>query len=241
MFHSLLGKAFKFKGSTLSSDDGSELSFSKGENSDPCYACTQKGIPRFHSVSCEQNHPLFLEAEAGSSLYPLPRDVPLKTNVQKTCRRWVFGIVQDPRRRRIQRLNQLFLLARAFSLALDPLFFYTLSIRKGEACVYVDGTLAILVTFLRTGFDGFHLLHMWLQLKLAYISKESLILGCGSLVWDAREIAMHYLRPGGGFLLDLFVILPIPQVMILIPLFSYKLNVFNYNARIDLYLFSEMV
>ena len=107
MFHSLLGKAFKL--STLSSDDGSELSFSKGENSDPCYACTQKGIPRFHSVSCEQNHPLFLEAEAGSSLYPLPRDVPLKTNVQKTCRRWVFGIVQDPRRRRIDSINCFFL------------------------------------------------------------------------------------------------------------------------------------
>lgn len=210
---SLFGKAFKkAKGSTLCNEDGSEPSL-KRDTTDPCYACTQKELPRFHSVCCEQNHPLFLEANAGSSLYPVNSQISLKP-IQKKNRRWVFGAVQDPRRKVIRKLNQSFLLARSISLAVDPLFFYVLAIRKENACVYMDGTFAIFVTLLRTASDALHLLHIWLQLKLAYVSKESLIVGRGSLVWDAHEIALHYLRPGGGFWFDLFVILPIPQVIL---------------------------
>ena len=41
---------------------------------------------------------------------------------------------------------------------------------------------------------------------------ESLVVGCGKLVWDARAIAAHYARSVKGLCFDLFVILPIPQV-----------------------------
>lgn len=210
---SLFGKAFKkAKGSTLCNDDGSEPSL-KRYSTDICYACTQKELPRYHSVCCEQNHPLFLEANAGSSVYPVNSQISLKP-IQKKNRRWVFGDVQDPRRKVIQKLNRSFLLARTISLAIDPLFFYVLGVTLDNACVYMDATFAILVTLLRTASDAPHLFHIWLQLKLAYVSKKSLIIGRGSLVWDAHEIALHYLRPGGGFWFDLFVILPIPQVML---------------------------
>ncbi|KAI5064433.1 hypothetical protein GOP47_0021332 [Adiantum capillus-veneris] len=198
----------KAEGSIFTRDDGSNLSISKH-----CKECTQNGLPRYHSATCERNHQLVLEANAGSSLCPISIHIPNKP-IQKEQRPWIFGAVQDPRRRVIQRLNQFFLLARSVSLAIDPLFFYVLTIRREQPCVYVDGLLAAVVTLLRTGFDAVHLLQIGLQLKLAYVSKESLILGCGSLVWDAREIAFHYLRPGGGFLFDLFVILPIPQVTV---------------------------
>eukprot|EP00250_Pteridium_aquilinum_P014526 c22042_g1_i1 orf=687-2840(+) len=211
---SLLRKIFKKEeGSTFSRfDDGSDPSFQR-DSLEQCNECTQKGLPRFHSLSCEQNHPLFLEANAGSSLYPVSTHMPLQP-IQKKRRRWIFGAIQDPRCKVIQRLNQSFLLARSVSLAIDPLFFYVLAVREEHACVYMDGTLAAVVTFLRTVFDVVHLFQIWLQLKLAYVSKESLILGRGSLVWDAREVALHYLRPGGGFWFDLFVILPIPQVIL---------------------------
>lgn len=44
------------------------------------------------------------------------------------------------------------------------------------------------------------------------MSRESLVVGCGKLVWDARAIASHYVRSLKGFWFDAFVILPVPQV-----------------------------
>ncbi|KAK8334836.1 hypothetical protein V6Z12_A09G013000 [Gossypium hirsutum] len=48
---------------------------------------------------------------------------------------------------------------------------------------------------------------------MAYVSKESLVIGCGKLVWDARAIASHYVRSLKGFWFDVFVILPVPQAV----------------------------
>ncbi|KAH7428913.1 hypothetical protein KP509_09G023200 [Ceratopteris richardii] len=210
---SLLRKCLACMEGNASSDDCSEPSSSKRDLAEQCNECTQKGLPRFHSISCEQNHQLFLEVNAGSSLYPVSTHIPFKP-VHKKRRQWLFGTVQDPRRKVVQRWNQLFLLARSVSLAIDPLFFYVFAVKKEETCIYIDGSLAATVTLLRTSLDAVHVLQMWLQLKLAYVSKESLVLGRGSLVWDAREIALHYIRSGGGFWFDLFVILPIPQVIL---------------------------
>ncbi|KAJ0964488.1 hypothetical protein J5N97_025626 [Dioscorea zingiberensis] len=80
-------------------------------------------------------------------------------------------------------------------------------------CLYIDGGLVVMVTILRTCADVIHLAHIWLQFRLAYVSRESLVVvGCGKLVWDARDVASHYLRSIKGFWFDLFVILPVPQV-----------------------------
>ena len=53
---------------------------------------------------------------------------------------------------------------------------------------------------------------VWMQLKTAYVSKESLVLGRGELVWDPRKIARNYLFPLSGFAFDVYIILPVPQV-----------------------------
>ncbi|KAK6128868.1 hypothetical protein DH2020_037385 [Rehmannia glutinosa] len=124
--------------------------------------------------------------------------------------------VFDPRTKRVQRWNRAFLLARGMALAVDPLFFYALSIgRGGSPCLYMDGGLAAIVTVVRTCVDAVHLCHLWLQFRLAYVSRESLVVGCGKLVWDARAIAAHYLRSLKGFWFDVFVILPVPQATVL--------------------------
>lgn len=106
------------------------------------------------------------------------------------------------------------------ALAVDPLYFYALSIgRGGWPCLYMDGGLAGGVTVVRTCLDIVHLWHVWLQFRLAYVSKESMVIGCGKLVWNARDIASHYVRSFKGFWFDAFVILPIPQVCFLLLLF----------------------
>lgn len=183
-----------------------------------CYACTQVGVPVFHSTSCDSAyHQLQWEASAGSSLVPIqsrPKKV-LGFRTVSGLTRGPFGRVLDPRSKRVQRWNRALLLARGVALAIDPLFFYSLSIgREGSPCLYMDGGLAAMVTVARTCVDAVHLLHVWLQFRLAYVSRESLVVGCGKLVWDAREIASHYLRSLKGFWFDAFVILPVPQVRI---------------------------
>ncbi|XP_027154092.1 cyclic nucleotide-gated ion channel 2-like [Coffea eugenioides] len=182
-------------------------------NSGECYACTQVGVPVFHSTSCDKAHQPQWEASAGSSLIPI-RNRPGQLSTQKCSIPISRGRVLDPRSKSVQSWNRAFLLARGMALAVDPLFFYALSVSTGGwPCLYMDGGLAVVVTVLRTCVDAVHLCHLWLQFRLAYVSRESLVVGCGKLVWDARAIAFHYLRSLKGFWFDAFVILPIPQAV----------------------------
>lgn len=48
------------------------------------------------------------------------------------------------------------------------------------------------------------------QFRLAFISPESRVVGAGDLVDHPKKIALHYLS--GYFFLDLFIVLPLPQV-----------------------------
>lgn len=196
-------------------------SVSPTSNSIECYACTQPGVPAFHSTSCDRAHQPQWEASAGSSLVPIGSRSNLKSdNSGGTGNRQSpgpFGRVLDPRSKRVQNWNRTLLLARGLAIFIDPLFFYALCIGQGKKpCLYMDGVLAASVIILRTCVDAVHLFHLWLQLRLAYVSRESLVVGCGKLVWDARAVATHYLRSLKGFWLDVFVILPIPQVVFLL-------------------------
>uniref|UniRef100_A0A6M2E8D0 Cyclic nucleotide-binding domain-containing protein n=1 Tax=Populus davidiana TaxID=266767 RepID=A0A6M2E8D0_9ROSI len=199
--------------STSNIDDSNPIS-----NSIECYACTQVGVPVFHSTSCDQAHQPEWEASAGSSLVPIKNRLGSRkspaSRAQSRRPAGPFGTVLDPRSKRVQKWNRAFLLARGMALAVDPLFFYALSIgRNGAPCLYMDGGLAAIVTVLRTSVDAIHLCHLWLQFRLAYVSRESLVVGCGKLVWDARAIASHYVRSLKGFWFDAFVILPVPQAV----------------------------
>ncbi|KAG6405876.1 hypothetical protein SASPL_133470 [Salvia splendens] len=179
-----------------------------------CFACTQVGVPVFHSTSCDRASQPEWEASAGSSLLPIrDRTGARKPDLQPSRAGRLWSVL-DPRSKRVQRWNRAFLLARGLALAVDPLFFYSLSIgRCGSPCLYLDGGLAAAVTVLRTCVDAVHLCHLWLQFRLAYVSRESLVIGCGKLVWDARAVARHYLRSLRGFWFDVFVILPVPQAV----------------------------
>ncbi|GKB12875.1 probable cyclic nucleotide-gated ion channel 20, chloroplastic isoform X2 [Tanacetum coccineum] len=50
--------------------------------------------------------------------------------------------------------------------------------------------------------------------RLAFISPESRVVGAGDLVDNPRKIALHYLS--GFFPLDLFIVLPLPQIIVLL-------------------------
>ncbi|KAL4556099.1 hypothetical protein LXL04_038740 [Taraxacum kok-saghyz] len=189
-----------------------------------CYACTQVGVPVFHSTSCDQAQQPEWEASAGSSLIPIRNRAGSKIikNRASAGKRGspssgVFRRVYDPRSKGVQRWNRFVLLARGMALAVDPLFFYVLSIgRGGTPCLYMDGGLVVVVVAMRTVIDCFHVVHIWLQFRVAYVSRESLVVGCGKLVWDPNSIAYRYVRSLKGFWYDAFVILPIPQIVFLL-------------------------
>ncbi|GKU97314.1 hypothetical protein SLEP1_g10476 [Rubroshorea leprosula] len=186
-------------------------------NSFECYACSQGVVPVFHSTSCDGTHQPKWEAFAGSSLVPIPA----RTKSWNRSRRLPcgpFGRLLDPRSLLVKRWNRAVVIARGLSLVIDPLFFYALTLNVGDdgaaACVTWERRLGAILTVVRTCVDAFHVCHLWLQFSLPYVSRESLVVGCGRLVWDARAIALHYVRSFKGFWLDLFVMLPIPQMVL---------------------------
>jgi hypothetical protein len=48
------------------------------------------------------------------------------------------------------------------------------------------------------------------QFRLAFVAPDSTVVGAGELVDDPKKIALNYIR--GFFFVDLFVVLPLPQV-----------------------------
>ncbi|PSS16218.1 Cyclic nucleotide-gated ion channel like [Actinidia chinensis var. chinensis] len=131
-------------------------------------------------------------------------------------RGWPLGRVLDPRATWVQEWNRVFLLVCATGLFVDPLFFYALSISDTCMCLFVDGWFAVTVTVLRCMTDALHVWNMWLQFKM---NKLSYAVGGNepSTVHNnksARTVALRYLKAKKGFFFDLFVILPLPQLVL---------------------------
>lgn len=128
--------------------------------------------------------------------------------------RWLWGKVLDPRATWVQEWNRLFLLVCAVGLFVDPLFFYTLSISEGCMCLFVDGWFAVTVTVIRCMIDALHLWNVWLQFKMNRRPDPRMHDDAAAAAAVPREVALKYFKSKKGFFFDLFVILPLPQMII---------------------------
>ncbi|KAL0719279.1 hypothetical protein Bca4012_068603 [Brassica carinata] len=97
--------------------------------------------------------------------------------------------------------------------ARDPTFVFVLLIRHDNKCIEIDWSKTNVLVSLRSIFDIIFFINILLQFRMAYVAPETRIVGAGQLVDHPRKIARNYLR--GKFFLDLFIVLPIPQIMIL--------------------------
>ncbi|KAH7656151.1 Voltage-gated potassium channels domain-containing protein [Dioscorea alata] len=122
--------------------------------------------------------------------------------------------IMNPHTKRVQQWNKFFVISCLVAIFIDPLFFFLLSVRQVDKCIVLDWSLATTIAVVRSLTDFFYLLHMLLQFRLAYVAPESRVVGAGDLVVEPKKIAFHYLR--GYFIIDLFVVLPLPQLMILV-------------------------
>nr|CAD1841218.1 unnamed protein product [Ananas comosus var. bracteatus] len=107
--------------------------------------------------------------------------------------------------------DRAFVIVCTLGLFIDPLFFYALSVSRAAMCVYVDGWFAVAVTVLRCMADAVHACNMWARK------------GKGKVVvrWPRRssprackENTNYCFRSNKGFFFDLFVIFPLPQVVL---------------------------
>ncbi|KAK7845222.1 cyclic nucleotide-gated ion channel 1 [Quercus suber] len=117
----------------------------------------------------------------------------------------------DPHRRFSHAWSIIFRLSCVIAVSLDPLFFYVPVINEENKCIELDKKLRTLAPILRTFTDIICLLNIALQFYNGYIDENS---KNATLIKDPWKIARRYLWP--YLVIDILVLLPIPQVAILI-------------------------
>ncbi|KAF3544069.1 hypothetical protein DY000_02004464 [Brassica cretica] len=86
------------------------------------------------------------------------------------------------------------------------------SIVSGK-CIRIELEMAYVLVALRSLTDVLYCVNILLQFRLAYTDPESTVVGSGQLVKNPVKIARRYYR--GNFLLDLVIVIPLPQILIL--------------------------
>ncbi|CAN4085411.1 unnamed protein product [Withania somnifera] len=114
----------------------------------------------------------------------------------------------------VQKWNKFFVLSCLFAVFIDPLFFFLLYVQKGNKCIFLNWPLTTTIVILRSITDIIYLMHILLQFCLAYVAPESMVVGAGDLVDHPKKIATNYLS--GYFAIDFFIVLPLPQIIILL-------------------------
>ncbi|KAL7138779.1 hypothetical protein ABFS83_09G005400 [Erythranthe nasuta] len=126
---------------------------------------------------------------------------------------YIPGVI-NPHAKFVQQWSKFFVISCLFAIFLDPLFFFLLSVQKDHKCIVLNWTMMTTIVVLRSMTDFIYLIHILLQFKLAYVAPESRVMGAGDLVDDPKKIARNYLS--GCFIVDFFVVLPLPQIIILL-------------------------
>ncbi|XP_078165411.1 putative cyclic nucleotide-gated ion channel 20, chloroplastic isoform X3 [Carex rostrata] len=127
--------------------------------------------------------------------------------------------IVDPHSKFIKQWNQFFDISSLVAIFIDPFFFFLLSVEKTNKCMVLNWSVGIAIAVVRSITDFIYLLHMLVQFKLAYVASDwTAVLG-GQLVEEHGKIALHYLR--GYFIFDLFLVLPLPQVLNLVVIPKY--------------------
>uniref|UniRef100_A0A453FPG0 Uncharacterized protein n=1 Tax=Aegilops tauschii subsp. strangulata TaxID=200361 RepID=A0A453FPG0_AEGTS len=112
-----------------------------------------------------------------------------------------------------------YLLACAAGLMVDPLFLYAVSVSGPLMCVFLDGWFAAAVTTLRCMVDALHAWNLLLRLRTAWAPAKEEKEEDDDADEEAQRVgggaapARLPRSKKGGLLLDVFVILPVMQVV----------------------------
>ncbi|XP_047078631.1 cyclic nucleotide-gated ion channel 4-like [Lolium rigidum] len=119
----------------------------------------------------------------------------------------------DPRARWAREWDRAYLLACAAGLVVDPLFLYSVSLSGSLMCVFVDGWFAASVTALRCMVDTVHVWNLLMRLRMACApDQEEEDVDEEAKLQEAVPAA-QVPKSKRGLFLDVFVILPVMQVV----------------------------
>ncbi|AQK82692.1 Cyclic nucleotide-gated ion channel 1 [Zea mays] len=116
----------------------------------------------------------------------------------------------------LQKWNRIFVISCIFAVSVDPLFLYIPVINDEKPCWYLDRKLEKAASVLRFFTDIFYILHIIFQFRTGFIASSHTTFGRSVLIEDRYAITKRYLST--YFFIDVFAILPIPQVIILVVL-----------------------
>ncbi|CAL5038786.1 unnamed protein product [Urochloa decumbens] len=111
----------------------------------------------------------------------------------------------------LQKWNRIFVISCIFAVSVDPLFLYIPVINDEKPCWSLDRNLEKAASVLRFFTDIFYILHIIFQFRTGYIASSPTTFGRGVLIEDRYAITKRYLST--YFFIDVFAILPIPQVL----------------------------
>ncbi|KAM1407456.1 hypothetical protein ACFX2F_002037 [Malus domestica] len=112
----------------------------------------------------------------------------------------------------LQRWNQIVLVFCVIALSTDPLFLYLLTVNNEQNCLTLDKTLATVTALLRFSIDFFYIFHIIFQFRASNVSHSFQASRQGGSVAETRARARKYLLM--YLLLDMLIILPLPQVLV---------------------------
>ncbi|XP_048427075.1 cyclic nucleotide-gated ion channel 1-like [Pyrus x bretschneideri] len=127
-----------------------------------------------------------------------------------------------------QRWNQILLVVCVIALSTDPLFFYLLSANTEQKYLTLDRTMGTITTLMRFIVDFFYIFHIIFQFRASIVSHSFQASRQGESVTETRARAWKYLLM--YLLVDMLIILPLPQVLVfaVIP----KLKYSSFEARL---------
>ncbi|CAH8362647.1 unnamed protein product [Eruca vesicaria subsp. sativa] len=120
--------------------------------------------------------------------------------------------IRNPHSKHAQIWTKFFVLSCLLSIFADPLFFFPIEVYKKDMCMRIDWRTTNALVAVRSLTDVLFGVNILLQFRWAYVAPESTVVGAGQLVVDPIKIASRYYR--GNFFLDLFIVLPLPQILL---------------------------
>ncbi|XP_040368897.1 cyclic nucleotide-gated ion channel 1 isoform X2 [Rosa chinensis] len=170
-------------------------------------------------------------------------DVVVENGKEKAARntdsskRWpTMKEITDPKGPFFPKWRMIFIVSCLFAVLLDPLFLYIPMINDDAKCMSLDRNLKIAAPVFRMVTDVFYILNIILQV---YKSKKWLAFinafrsgSCSSVLSNLRSISPSIAKTmwKSYILIDVFAVLPLPQVVILI-FFSKMRGVRSLNTR----------
>ncbi|CAN8270239.1 unnamed protein product [Cochlearia groenlandica] len=121
--------------------------------------------------------------------------------------------IMNPHAKVVQSWTKFFALSCLLAIFIDPLFFFLILVEQNNKCIVIDWPMTKAFVAVRSVTDVIFAMNILLQFRLAYVAPESTVVGAGQLVDHPKKIALHYFR--GKFFLDLFIVMPLPQILIL--------------------------